>query len=404
MASLTPPGKWQVLMVAGAGVPEELLNGILVPRGFAPVTTVVSLSELVARMRLLPPALVVVPVGGAGQGGEFAQFETELRKHPGTAAIGTAPTKDADTVLAAMRAGVLEFLVVPPDAEELRVAVSRVLALSSGGGSAQGRVYTVYSAKGGLGTSTIAASLAWELAHRNGKQGVALADFTTTGAGVRVMLNLSPLYDLGNITARTDRIDRDLLRSVMVAHPEGVSVLAAAEEVDAAEALDTSTANRLFEVLRQEYQYTVVDSDHHFADPTLAALDAADRIVLVTQLDVSALRSAQRTLGVFSRLGYLADKVVIVVNRRSDRDRISVSDAEKVLGRPVDFRVPNDYAACADAITNGQFVQRYAPSSPLVSSLNVIATKLGGGADHGARGSKNGQPAPSRLSKLFGRR
>ena len=404
MASLTPPGKRQVLMVAGAGVPEELLNGILVPRGFAPVTTVVSLSELVARMRLLPPALVVVPVSGAGNGGEFAGFEMELRKHPGTAAIGTAPTKDADTVLAAMRAGILEFLVVPPDADELRVAVSRVLALSSGNASPVGRVYTVYSAKGGLGTSTVAASLAWELANRNGKQGVALADFTTTGAGVRVMLNLSPLYDLGNITARTDRIDRDLLRSVMVAHPEGVSVLAAAEEVDAAEALDTSTANRLFEVLRQEYQYTVVDSDHHFADPTLAALDAADRIVLVTQLDVSALRSAQRTLGVFSRLGYLADKVVIVVNRRSDRDRISVSDAEKVLGRPVDFRVPNDYAACADAITNGQFVQRYAPSSPLVSSLNVIATKLGGGADHGARGSKNGQPAPSRLSKLFGRR
>ena len=98
MASLTPPGKRQVLMVAGAGVPEELLNGILVPRGFAPVTTVVSLSELVARMRLLPPALVVVPVSGAGNGGEFAGFEMELRKHPGTAAIGTAPTKDADTV------------------------------------------------------------------------------------------------------------------------------------------------------------------------------------------------------------------------------------------------------------------------------------------------------------------
>jgi pilus assembly protein CpaE len=404
MASLTPPGKRQVLMVAGAGVPEELLNGILVPRGFAPVTTVVSLSELVARMRLLPPALVVVPVSGAGNGGEFAGFEMELRKHPGTAAIGTAPTKDADTVLAAMRAGILEFLVVPPDADELRVAVSRVLALSSGNASPVGRVYTVYSAKGGLGTSTVAASLAWELANRNGKQGVALADFTTTGAGVRVMLNLSPLYDLGNITARTDRIDRDLLRSVMVAHPEGVSVLAAAEEVDAADALDTSTANRLFEVLRQEYLYTVVDSDHHFADPTLAALDAADRIVLVTQLDVSALRSAQRTLGVFSRLGYGPEKVVIVANRRSDRDRISVSDAEKVLGRPVDFRIPNDYAACADAITNGQFVQRYAPSSPLVASLHVIATKLGGGTGGQSNGSMNGQPAPSRLSKLFGRR
>ena len=400
--SRTPTGKRLAVMVAGADIPEDLLNEILGPRGFAPVITVATMTDLTARLRLLPPALVVVPVSSAGQGGDFDALELELRRSPTVAAIGTAPTKDADTVLAAMRAGVLEFLVTPPDAEEVRKVIGRVLTLSTAA-KPQGRVFTVYSGKGGLGTSVIAASLAWELARRNGQQGVALVDFTTTGAGMRVMLNVTPLYDLGNISARRDRIDSDFLRSVMVKHADGVSVLAAAEEVDAVEALDVATAGRLFEVIRSDHASTVVDTDHHFSDQTIAALDAAERVILVTQLDVSALRSTQRTLGVFSRLGFTNDKLLIVANRRSDRDRISKSDAESVLGKPISVVLPNDYESSADAITNGEFVQRFAPSSPLVAGMSTLANLLTG-STNGAAINANGRAERSRISRLFGRR
>lgn len=364
-------------MVEHAGLPDTLLNSMLEPRGFAPVVVVPTLSDLVLRMRQQAPALVVLPVTGAGADLAFDDVAFELRRIPGCAAIGTAPVKDADLVLAALRAGVAEFVVTPASDDEIRAAVNRLLLLSSNP-AAQGQIYTLYSAKGGLGTSTIAASLAWELAHRNGKQGVALADLTTTGGGMRVMLNISPLYDLGNIAAQTDRIDRDFVRSVMVPDPEGVSILAAAEEVDAADTLNIATAGRLFDVLRREYAYTVVDTDHHFAEPTIAALDAADRIVLVTQLDVSALRSTQRSLGVLGRLGYPADKIVVLINRRSERDRILLEDAEQVLRRSVGVTLPNDYLACADAITTGTFVQRHAPASPLVGAFSTMADILTG--------------------------
>lgn len=389
-------------MVEGAGVPQDLVNGILGPRGFAPILTVPSLSELATRMRLLPPALVIVPVGAAGQGGEFDQFALELRRSPSTGAVGTAPMKDTDTILAAMRSGVTEFLVTPPDPDELRAVIGRVLQLSSASPT-RGQVYTVYSAKGGLGTSTLAASLAWELAQRNGRQGVSLTDLTTTGAGMRVMLNINPLYDLGNIAVRSERLDRELVRSVMLPHPEGPAVLVAAEEVEAAEALDATTTSRLFEVMKQEYAYTVVDADHHFSDPTLAALDAADRVLLVTQLDVSALRSTQRSIGILvKRLGFPNDKVVVIANRRSERDRISVTDAETVLGRKVDFRIPNDYASCSDAITRGQFVQQYARTSPIVTSVRTMATVLTGNTN--GTGDTESRGEKSRLSRIFGRR
>ena len=376
MTSITSSGKRLALMVQGAGISENLLNEMLGQRGFSPVVMVSTVTELVTRMRALQATLVIVPIGGIGS---EALFEQELRKSIGTIAIGTATTKDADIVLAAMRSGILEFLVTPADAADVRAAVARVLALCAVS-SERGQIYTIYAAKGGLGTSTVAASLSWELARRHGQQGVCLTDLTTTGAGVRVMLDINPMYDLGNIAARAERIDRELVRSVIAPHPDGIAILAAAEEVDAAETLSMDSASRLFDVLRQEYAYTVVDSDHHFADPTLSALDAADKIVLVTQLDVSALRSTQRSLGVLGRLGYSAEKTVIVVNRHTDRDRISVVDAEAVLRRPIDCRLPNDYLACSDATTNGQFVQRFAATSPLVSGISALASLLSGSA------------------------
>jgi len=398
----TPSGKRLAVAVTSAGITEVQLNQALGDRGFGPVMMVPSLSELTAQLKARSPSLVVVPVSMAGNSAEFASFEAELRRAPATAAIGTAPAKDADTVLAAMRAGVLEFLVTPTDDDELHAVIRRVLSLATSNVQ-QGRLYTVYSSKGGLGTSTLAVSLSWEFSQRVGKDTAALVDFATAGSGLRAMLDLQPMYDLGSVAARTDRIDRDFLRSVMVPHAEGVSVLAAADELDSAELLDAPSAGRRIDVLRQEYANIVIDADHHFSDPTLAALDAADRILLVTQLDVAALRSTQRTLGVFTRLGYPAEKVVVIVNRRSDRDRIDTADAEKVLGRSIDFRLPNDYASCSDAITNGQFVQRLSPNSPLVAGFSQIASTLSGRTS-GAGVSNNGRVERSRLARLFGRR
>jgi pilus assembly protein CpaE len=394
-------GKRLAIAVTGATGPDDVLNQALEPRGFASVVFVPTITDLIVQMRSHHPSLVILPIPQGGVGGELSLFEAELRRRPETGAIGTAPTKDADSVLFAMRAGITEFVTNPIDQSEFAAAVSRVLS-SIAGPQQAGRVFTVYAAKGGVGTSTIAASLAWALAQLHGKDDTALVDFNTAGAGLRVMLNLSPTYDLGSVAARTDRLDRDFLRSVMTAQSEHVSVLAAAEELDAVESLDAKVAGTLVELLRHDFVHTVIDTDHHFNDQTLAALDAADRILLVTQFDVSALRSTQRSLGVFARLGYAAEKTVIVANRRTERDRISGAGAERVLGRPILFTLPNDYAACSGAITQGQYVERFAPASPLVASFKSMASALTGHIP----GSNGKSPAPerSRLSRMFSRK
>ena len=403
MSPQAPVASRLAIVVAGAAGPEDLLNQVLEPRGFGPLIFVASLGELTSQLRSRSPSLVILPIPASGVSADLTLFASELRRHPGTAAIGTAEQKDADTVLGAMRAGIPEFLTTPIDSGDFTAAISRVLS-NLALPQQSGRVLVVYSGKGGVGTSTIATSLAWSLAQATGSKvrETALVDFNTAGAGIRVMLNLNPTYDLGSVAARADRLDRDYLRSVMAEHADRVSVLAAADELDALEALDIRTSGQLMELLRQEYAFTIVDTDHHFNDQTLAALDAADRILLVTQCEVSALRSTQRSLGMFARLGYPSEKVLLVANRRTDRDRITIAGAEQVLGRSIDHWLPNDYSACSGAITQGEFAQRFAPQSPLVDAFGAIARGLNGMGETSPRNGKTAER--SRFSKIFRRR
>jgi pilus assembly protein CpaE len=388
-----------VLAVPHPALPAPQLDAALEGHGLPAATWVPDLASLTRAMLTAAPALVFVPMLDGGSSDAFAAFADALRRQPRTRAIAIASSKDADAVLAALRAGVHEFLVLPTGHEALHAALARVQAAVAPT-TLLGQVYSVYSAKGGLGCSTLSLSLAWALAQRRPGTRVALVDFTTTGAGVRVMLDLAPVYDLGSIASRTTALDQAFVRSCMVMHPSNVEVLVAAEELDAAEPLDADTAARLLDVLRQQFEHVVVDVDHHFAEQTLAALDVAQRIVLVTQLDISALRSAQRTLGVFTRLGYAREKVAIVANRRSERDRIAAEDAERVLGRTIDASIPNDYAACADAITFGRFVQEQAPASPMVTGVSALVATLTGEA---LPATASPRAAGSRFARLFSR-
>jgi Flp pilus assembly CpaE family ATPase len=87
----------------------------------------------------------------------------------------------------------------------------------------QGQVIAVHSAKGGLGTTSIAVNLAAALAANRRDARVALADLVVTGGDVRVFLNLSNAYHMGDLASKIDRVDAELLNSILTPTPSGVS-------------------------------------------------------------------------------------------------------------------------------------------------------------------------------------
>jgi pilus assembly protein CpaE len=125
--------------------------------------------------------------------------------------------------------------------------------------------------------------------------------------------------------------------------------------------------------------------------------------VLVTQLNVSALRSTQRSLGIFRRLGYPNEKLCVVVNRLQSGEVISVSDAVGALKTEIFFKRPNDYKTMAEAMSRGVSAAEVDPQSRIAAAFMSLATKLSG-ADAKIGAARNGTAAKSRLRGLFTRK
>lgn len=387
----------KVLIVGGAAGPEEGVVSVLQRFNFAPAQAAPAVPQAVSRMTEEHFDLVVVPLQELDPV-DLATLEREIRKGRATFVVGTSPHLEPDLILRAMRAGIHEVLAYPPDPRDLSGAVDRLMRRGQSE-AARGLTVAVYSQKGGLGTTSIAVNLAFAFARNNPDARVALADFVVAGGDIGVLLDLRPSYTIGDLVAKVSRIDADLLYSLLTPCEGGVWVLPAADKPELADAVDAAAASTILAQLRESFGFTVVDCEHHLSDRTLTALDAADRIVLATQLNVPALRGTQRTLELCQRLGYASEKLCVVVNRFDPSDVVSMSDAAKVLDREIFFRIPNDYRTSTGAINKGVPVVEYDAASPLARGFAGLTAKLGGAT---AAVAANGNGQVSRLGRIFG--
>ena len=109
---------------------------------------------------------------------------------------------------------------------------------------------------------------------------------------------------------------------------------------------------------------------------TLAALDQSDEIVLVLTLDIPAIRSTQRALEIFDRLGYPRKKVRIIVNRWSKQIDLDLRQVEKFLGEPVVGFVPSDYQTAVGSINLGTPLVQAEPTSKIALEIRRIAQQM----------------------------
>lgn len=401
MTAVPTPDTRTVLVVADADAPDTISSAVLTNRGFSAPERVETLAAAAARLRTQAFDLVILPIGGAGPE-VLSLIEHDIRPIA-PFIIATAADATQELILGALRAGIPEFVPVPIKAEELDVALRRLMRRMDPTPSTRGMVVAVYSAKGGLGTSTVAVNLAASIAHEQPAARVALVDFVVVGGDVRVILDLKPSYDIGDLVLKVDRIDGELLSSLMTPGPAGMLILPSSDRPEVQDLIEGAATSTILAQLRAHFHFVVLDLEHYLGERTIGALDVADRIVLVTQLSVPALRSTQRTLDLFNRLGYPPTKVLVVVNRSNAESALTIGDAETVLGRPISAKLPNDFSACAEAMTKGIPVLEHESGSALAGGFRHLAATIAGTPnvpDAASNGAESGDPRKRRLFRL----
>lgn len=303
-------------------------------------------------------------------GGEAYELVRELTGR-GTPVVAHSSRKDPDVILSAMRAGAREFFVA---GEEQKVARTVQGLLETSGELRLATVTAVLPAKGGLGATVLATHLAGALERRG--QRVCLGDLDLELGDVLTFLDMAGSYSLADVAANARRLDRELLDASVPRHGSGVWVLSQSEKAADADRLGVEGTTQVLRFLRHHYDHLVLDGLRDFGDITLAALDLADRILLVVTQEVPSVRNAQRCAALLQQLGYADKRITVVVNRYSKGSNITVPVIEETLKLPVQATIGNDFQGLSRAINRGVLLWDEAPRSVVARDVDALAEAL----------------------------
>ena len=337
----------------------------------------VSLEEGAGYVRNFLPDMAIVGIDG----NPGASIGPLAREFPGLYILALSATKEAEYVLEAMRAGASDILSLPVREVDLRIAAEKARKAAARKEPAErgGKIITVFSNKGGNGTTTIASNLADALASRHGKR-VVLADLVLAHGDVTMFFNVAPTYTILDLARNAGKADREYIDSLLVRHPSGVSILADPPRIEDAEQITAQQVREVLASLRSTFDVVLVDTPHQFDEKTLTALEMSDTILLVTLLNLPALKNTQRSIELFARLGILDGRVKLVLSRYLPNDEIPRESIEGILNCPIFHAVPNDYPAVLSSINRGKLLSEVAPGKEVTEAFLRMAEMLEGPA------------------------
>lgn len=292
--------------------------------------------------------------------------------------VVTSKDYSTDTIIKAMRAGAREFIPKPLIKDDFISSITKLKEQVGGTGSDEKkcRVITTFSNKGGIGKTAIATNLALELANMT-KEKVALIDLNLQLGDITTFLDINPSFDISYVVQNLSRIDETFLLSTLEKYKDtSLYVLADPPYLEQAEDISAEQIAKLFEVLKRTFSYIVVDTSANFDGKTITALDQSDLILLITIVNLPAIRNCQRCLDLFERLGYEKAKTKVILNRYMENEEIKVEDVEDVLGKKIYWKVPNNYFTIMSAINKGIPVGSINAESNISKSYRELAALL----------------------------
>lgn len=283
---------------------------------------------------------------------------------------------EADDLRRALRAGVRDVLDDRRLPGELRETVARVRERTtnlraSAGPPREGRLVVVFSSKGGSGKSFIASNLAATLAARNGTS-VGLVDLSLTSGDLAIMLQLVPAWSIADAIIGGDRLDVEALRGYLTQHGSGVHLLAAPADPAVAETITADAVVHVLQLLRSMFPVTIIDGPSFFSEPLLAAIDVADEFVLVSTLDVPAVKNLKLALETLNLLHVRRDRIRVVLNRANTTVGLRVSEVERSLETSIDVRIPSSRDVPV-AVNQGVTMATLKRRSPVHAAIEQLA-------------------------------
>ena len=322
---------------------------------------------------------------------------------PGTVVIAAGQINDVRLYRDLVASGIQDYLLKPLHPDMLREAFGHAQSILNAPARVEASVerphcsIAVIGARGGVGASTVTSSLAWLLAHREGRS-TALLDLDVHFGTGALALDLEPGRGLTDAVENPSRIDGLFIERAMVRASEKLAVLSAEAPINAPPATDGTVFRQLQEEMRAAFETTVVDLPRAMLVqyPTLMA--DVPIAVIVTELTLAAARDTIRLLSWMKTHGPQA-LVHVVANRiaATGQPEINRKDLETSIEHRIDHAVPLDPKLACLAAKLGKPMAEAGRGSKTVAPLHDLMNAVAGAA------TAEGGTKPVRSGSLVGR-
>lgn len=354
--------------------------------------------EGVVMAEKLHPHIVLMDINMPDMDGITATKEMSIAA-PFSQVIIMSVQSDAQYMRQAMVAGAKDFQPKPFTADELVSCIRRVYKLGLPIYKQMARVLeaqaerpqrqetpqpadtqtvknapmiAVYSPKGGIGTSTLAAnlSLVWQKALND----IILVDGDLEFGDLMVHLNLTAKHTIDHLVD-DEPVDNDVLAQILVAHPSGLKLLLAPQKPELAELISPEMLKQIIEHLKLMAKLVVFDTGSHLSNQTLTILEAVDYILLVTTAELTAVKSAKLFLELLQKLKYPMEKIIVVLNQAEMEGSIPPEQIKKVLKLKQLYAIPYE-PKISQAINRGQSIFELDSGSPTTKAITQLAQQI----------------------------
>ncbi len=302
---------------------------------------------------------------------------------PATRVVTVGTSNDIMLYRRLLAMGVVDYLHKPVAFEALYEALVQASrpperTVATAPATKEARVIALIGARGGVGTTTVAAGIGWCLSEEH-QQRTAMLDLDLQFGNLALGLDLEPGRGLREALEHPERIDGLFLSGAMSGTGERLRVLSAEELLDDHPLLDPSAVDPLLSALNDDFDCVVVDLPRTLDGMARRLLARAEATVVVADLSLAAMRDSHRLLSLLTVLRP-GTTPLLVANRTGmlSRGEIARAEFEKSIGRKIDYLIPFDAKAASAMAEQGKALPAAARSSKAAAELRRVAATLSG--------------------------
>ncbi|MBP2241764.1 pilus assembly protein CpaE [Cytobacillus eiseniae] len=343
-------------------------------------------SEVKKEIDRLSPDVVLLVNPDDESGIELVQYIHS--EYPNIIIVFIAKQQDFLLLRDASRAGSTDFFILPDELSQFSDRIERILLIAKEqnaknensliapqGGLRRGRgqIFSFYSGKGGSGSTLLSSTFAQTLKLESTAQ-VLFIDMNLQFGGADMYLGIESNRSLADLRPVINELNENHIRNVSEKEPfSKMEILLSPRDAEIAESLNEDFFTKLLRACRRSYDFVIVDLPSTMSANTYVALEEADQIYYVMNLDTPSFQVFKHVEDLFKRLGMDTEgRLQIVVNQKGRENELTPSDVKNFITSPVGAEVRRDIKGVQTFINKGEPLRKATKEKKLIPMAKDI--------------------------------